>query len=896
MEQREDWYRLRANEVEAATSSNFLRGLSVDEVDKRREQNGWNELKAKKKTSRMKVFLSQFNDFMVFVLLGATAISAVLGEVVDAIAILLIILINGILGYIQENKAEESLNALKALSSPLVSVKRENEWVRLPARELVHGDVVKFQSGDRVAADLRIIEASSLSVEESALTGESLPVNKNASAIAGVDVTLADQDNMAFMGTLVTRGHGVGVVISIGMQTAMGQIASLIQDADEGETPLQLRLSHLGKVLIVVAFFLTLIVVVLGVYQGQELYRMFLAGVSLAVAAIPEGLPAIVTVALSLGVQRMIKRNAIVRRLPSVETLGCTNVICSDKTGTMTENKMMVTAIWTNGEMTHVTGEGYAPTGIFSRNEREVKLQNEQAITQLLAFGYLCNNAEINKKEKTYTLDGDPTEGALVCAAQKAGLTRNSLRANFTILQEFPFDSARKMMSVLVKDSYGRTLVITKGAPDIIVERCVSLWLSSRVQSLNEVFQKRIDTANNSMTSNALRTIAIAYREVGANEKVNSAQDAERNLIYLGIQGMIDPPRKEVAPAIAECRAAGIRTVMITGDHVRTAEAIAKEIGLLSEGGLVLEGKQLDLLADDEFQKIVDEVYVFARVTPEHKLKIVRTLQSLGHIVAMTGDGINDAPAIKQADIGIAMGITGTDVAKEASSVILLDDNFSTIKSAIKEGRNIYENIRKFIRYLLASNVGEILVMLFAMLLGLPLPLLPVQILWVNLVTDGLPAMALGLDKAESNLMNTPPRTSREGIFARGMTSRIITRGFLIGLITLIAFIIMNNQYPDDLQYAQTVAFTTLVFSQLLIVFDCRSEHSVIHRNPFGNLYLVGAVLISVLLMLVVLYYPPLQEIFHTETIHNKDWLLILGLAGIPTFLLAGFGLSSKKA
>ncbi|MGL4818994.1 MAG: calcium-translocating P-type ATPase, SERCA-type [Bacilli bacterium] len=882
------WYEMRSDEVERQIGANFHSGLSEFEVQARRKTHGANELVEQKKRPAWLVFVAQFNDFMVYILLGAMLISMFFGDWIDAIAIIAIVILNGVLGFFQEFRAEKSLKALKALAAPLVNVKREREWHKIPSRELVPGDVVKFGSGDRIGADLRIIEANNLQIEESALTGESVPSEKKQSAITEVDVQLGDQSNMAFMGTLVTSGTGVGVVIGTGMKTAMGRIATLMEDTNEMETPLQRRLQNLGKVLIVVALLLTLFVVGLGVYGGQDLIQMFLAGVSLAVAAIPEGLPAIVTVALSLGVQRLIKRNAIVRKLPSVETLGCTTVICSDKTGTLTENKMMVTHLYTNGRTYNVTGKGYEPEGNFYTRDATISLDRETAVMQLLTYGYLASNADLRLENERFILDGDPTEGALVCAAQKAGIKKSTLDQTFERVKQFPFDSARKMMSVLVRDRFGRQYVIVKGAPDVVLPRCTSVWHDGRTQRMSLRSMSMIEERVDEFTSGALRTIAIAFREVTGENRVQTAEDAESNLVFLGVQGMIDPPRKEVKRAVEECHEAGIKTVMITGDHRNTAEAIARELGILEDSSVVVEGKELDLLTQNELEEVVEDIAVFARVTPEHKLRIVRAFQTKGHVVAMTGDGVNDAPAIKQADIGIAMGITGTDVAKEAASLVLLDDNFTTIKTAIKEGRNIYENIRKFIRYLLASNVGEILVMLFAMMLGLPLPLIPVQILWVNLVTDGLPAMALGMDQPESNLMKVPPRNMKEGIFARGMAWKIFSRGFLIGVITLIAFIITNNMHPNNLEYAQTVAFTTLVFSQLLIVFDCRSERSILFRNPFENKYLVGAVLVSLLLMFVVIYYPPLQSVFHTQAIATREWLLIAGLAGIPTFLLAG--------
>ena len=888
------FHEMKIDQVEKVLETDFSSGLSQEEVMKRVKQHGLNELEEGEKQSALLLFFSQFKDFMVLVLLAATLISGLLGEYIDAIAIIAIVIINGCLGFYQERRAEKSLQALKELSAPMVSVLRDGKWIKIPSKDIVIGDVIKFASGDRIGADVRIIESKSLEIEESALTGESVPVAKHINPLSNPNPGIGDMENIAFMGTMITRGSGLGVVMATGMKTAMGQIADLLQNAEAQDTPLQRRLEQLGKILITVALLLTVLVVIVGVIQGHELYEMFLAGVSLAVAAIPEGLPAIVTVALSLGVQKMIKKNAIVRKLPAVETLGCASVICSDKTGTMTQNKMTVTHLWSGGNTWTVDGVGYQPQGKFYREEQNVHPRDEKSLQQMLIFGMLCNHSELALKDNDYILDGDPTEGALLVSAMKAGFERPKLLEEFTIINEFPFDSTRKMMSIHVQDKQGRHFIVTKGAPDVVLGICESILWDERTQYLNKESQSKVQEAINGLASQALRTIAIAYKPIPANTIILSDHEAEKKLTFIGVQGMIDPPRPEVKAAVKECKAAGIKTVMITGDHVITAKAIASQLGILTRKSKVLEGKALAEMSVEELEEVVDDVSVFARVSPEHKLKIVKALQNRGHIVAMTGDGVNDAPAIKAADIGVAMGITGTDVAKEASALVLLDDNFATIKAAIKEGRNIYENIRKFVRYLLASNVGEILVMLFAMLLALPLPLVPIQILWVNLVTDGLPAMALGLDQPEENVMKRGPRSPNEGVFSRGLGWKVVSRGFLIGLVTLLAFMIVYHNDPSQLPYAQTVAFATLVMAQLIHVFDCRSERSVLSRNPFGNQYLVWAVLSSLLLMLVAIYYPPLQPIFHTLPIAGKDWLLILGLSAVPTFLLAGSFLLRK--
>ncbi|WP_373895966.1 cation-translocating P-type ATPase [Virgibacillus natechei] len=882
------WYQLDVDRVEQKLHVTSNRGLNLKQVEQRRKQYGSNMLEGQKHTPRWLLFLKQFQDFMVLVLLAATLIAGLLGEYIDAIAIMVIVMVNGCIGYFQEQKAEKSLDKLKELSAPMANVLRNENWEKVNSRDVVVGDVVKINSGDRIPADIRIVKSNSMETEESALTGESLPVVKHATAIDSDSLEAQDQVNMGFMSTLVTRGSGVGIVVGTGMNTVMGQIASLMVSTKKMSTPLENKLAELGKILIVVALVLTALVVGVGVFQGHAVYNMFLAGVSLAVAAIPEGLPAIVTVALSLGVQRMIRKKAIVRKLSAVETLGSASVIASDKTGTMTENKMTVKEVYLNGRHIYVTGDGYDIRGDYFLEENKIDTDFPN-LERMLQYGVLCNNASLQVKKGKYNVDGDPTDGALLIAARKMGLTKEH-GAKYRIVKEIPFDSDRKRMSVIVEDENNMRFIITKGAPDVLLPRSAFYLDEGGRKDLNNAAKSNINKAVDQMAEKALRTIAIGMKPISKEASLNTAF-IEDDLTFIGLYGMIDPPRKKVQSAIEECRQAGIKTVMITGDHVKTASAIAQKLNLLPEHGRVLEGHQLNQLTVSELEDVIDDTFVFARVTPEHKLKIVKAFQEKGHIVAMTGDGVNDAPAIKASDIGISMGMSGTDVTKEASSLVLMDDNFATIKSAIQEGRNIYENIRKFIRYLLASNVGEILVMLFAMLLALPLPLVPVQILWVNLVTDGLPAMALGMDKAEEDVMKRRPRNPREGIFARGLGYKIISRGIMIGLVTLIAFMLTYQNNPENLVYGQTVAFTTLVMAQLIHVFDCRSESSIFSRNPFGNIYLVLAVLSSLLLLLVVIYWEPLQPVFHTTFLSLRDWMFILVLSALPTVL---FGYTKK--
>ncbi|AUM63434.1 calcium-translocating P-type ATPase, SERCA-type [Brevibacillus laterosporus] len=904
MKPNKPWYQVPLAEIPRMIGSDVQNGLTQEEAATRRQKYGKNQLAEAEKIPLYVVFMNQFKDFMVGVLVVATILSFFLGEYLDAIAIIAIIFLNGVLGFIQEAKAERSLNALKDMAAPMARVIRNGNLDMIPATLLVPGDLILLEAGDRVPADMRLINANRLEIEESTLTGESIAVMKTANVIESTGaVPLGDQKNLAFMGTMVAGGTGRGIAIEIGMSTEIGKIAHLINQADKIETPLQIKLEQLGKTLVWIALLLTIFVIVAGVWHGQELMTMFLSGVSLAVAAIPEGLPAIVTVALALGVQRMIKRNAIVRKLPSVETLGCASVICSDKTGTLTENKMTVTHLWHSGKSFDVTGNGYEPNGEITWQGKSIKATIDQGLTQICQIAEKCNNAKlVNAQQKersklilsknisTWNVIGDPTEGALLSLAYKA-LKEGKKQGDPTIrIDELPFDSERKMMSVVEQSPDGKTELLTKGAVEALLMNSSHIYWQGEIIPLTNAHRIEVAKQTEEMASRALRVLGFAYRSLQNYKSGENSSILETNLTFLGMVGMIDPPRQEVKSAIQLCRQAGIKTVMITGDHKITAEAIGRQIGLMPGGNShVLEGATIDEMTEEELMQTVEKVYVYARVSPEHKLRIVKALQNCGHIVAMTGDGVNDAPAIKASDIGIAMGITGTDVTKEAASLVLRDDNFTTIVSAVEEGRNIYDNIRKFIRYLLASNVGEILVMFFAMLMGLPLPLLPIQILWVNLVTDGLPAMALGIDPSEGDTMRHKPRKKHENIFARGLGWKIISRGFLIGTMTLGAFIVAYYENPNDLTHAQTVAFATLVLAQLIHVFDCRSEHSVFHRNPFSNKFLVWAVLSSMALVLVVIYWDVMQPIFKTTSLSLRDWALIFVAAGIPTFV-AGMG------
>ncbi|MFB5660622.1 calcium-translocating P-type ATPase, PMCA-type [Alteribacillus sp. HJP-4] len=866
------WHNQSIEELERLLDVRTEHGLDEKQAAMRLRKTGRNVLEENKKIPAWLLFLHQFRDTMILILLGATIVSAALGEYADAVTIIVIVMLNGILGFVQEQKAEKSLDALKELAAPSMTVKRSGHWKTIASSEAVPGDVVRLSGGDKISADMRLIEVQGLVVEESSLTGESYPVTKSPAPIRDEELAIADKQNMAFAGTLVVKGNAIGLIVATGMKTEMGKIAHLLGTASKSETPLQRRLSRLGNTLITAALLLTALVVVLGILQGEPMYKMVLAGVSLAVAAIPEGLPAIVTVVLALGVQRMIKRKAIVRELPAVETLGCATVICSDKTGTLTQNKMKVTSLW-------------------SWNKPNQKVNH----SRLLTYGLICNEAAITAAAENHYVSGDPTEMALIEAAAASDISAEKVFKNYKVIKQFPFDSVRKRMSVLVRLENGELQLITKGAPDVLLQLADRIDAKGIAEQLTVNKKRDWEKKVQSMAGKALRTIAVAYRPVSEKELSAELTKLERGLILAGVQGMIDPPRAEAMEAVKECRKAGIKTIMITGDHKDTAAAIAKETGILPKHGLTITGLQWKQASQREKQELMKRAYVFARVSPEDKLEIVNVLKSQGHIVAMTGDGVNDAPALKAADIGIAMGRSGTDVAKEASSLILGDDNFSTIRSAIKEGRNIYENIRKFIRYMLASNVGEILVMLFAVILGLPLPLVAIQILWINLITDGLPALALGLDQPERDVMKRPPRPPAESVFARGLGWKIISRGFVIGIVTLVGFMTALHEQPDDLIRAQTIAFATLVMAQLIHVFDCRAERSIFDRRPFENKYLAVAVLSSLILLLIVVYVPALQPIFHTTALTMKEWLLICGLAAIPTFAMAG-GVFLKKS
>ncbi|MEW5921803.1 MAG: cation-translocating P-type ATPase [Bacillota bacterium] len=861
------------------------RGLNKEEVRRRRVKYGDNIIQEKKRKGPAGILLDQFKDFMVLVLLGATLISGLLEEYGDALTIIAIVILNALLGFIQEYRSERSFAALKKLSAPRGVVLREENLAEISAEEVVPGDIIVLQAGDRVCADVRLFQAANLFVDESPLTGESQAVEKDASPLRSAPSSPGDAMNMVFSGTLVTSGNGRGVAVATGMETEMGRIATLIQEVEVHSTPLQRRLARLGKILVFCCLLLCCFVAVLGLWRGEDLYTMLLSGISLAVAAIPEGLPAIVTVALALGVQRMLKRKAIVRRLPAVESLGCATFICSDKTGTITQNKMTVKKVSAGGRNFEVSGDGYEPWGGFYQKRSQVNPLKDPVLSRVLLIATLCNNASFNEgkegKSSGPGICGNPTEGALLVCAAKAGLWRKKLERDYARVEEFPFNADKKYMSVICRHE-GEHQLMVKGAPERVLGICTAVLEGGEVKRLDDKRRRQILHEVELMAADALRTIAVAYGLLAAYHPGMQREDVEKELVFCGFFGLIDPPRPRIREAITSCRKAGIRVVMITGDHRNTALAIARQLNILLPGGSAVTGSELDNMSEAELSHRIENIQVYARVNPEHKLRIVRCLKSKGHIVAMTGDGVNDAPAVKEADIGIAMGLTGTDVTKEAASLVLSDDNFNTIVAAVEEGRSIYDNIRKFIRFLLGCNFGEILTMLLAMLWGLPLPLRPIQILWVNLVTDGLPAMALGVDPSGEDTMRRPPRSPAEGVFARGLWVKIISRGILIGGTTVIVFALSLNS-SAGLIYAQTMAVVTLVVTQLLHVFECRSEYLPFWEINFKeNIFLVLSVLVSFLLLLVIIYHPVMQQVFKTVTLYGRDWSFILAAATFP--------------
>ncbi len=855
-------YHEEGQKVVAELGSDMTNGLREAQVLKKREQHGENKLLEKKKKSTFQRFLDQFKDVMILILIVAAIISFVIAcvegepkEFFEPALILLIVIINAIMGVMQESKAEKALDALKNLSAPHARVIRDGKEMVVDAVELVPGDIIRLEAGDFVPADARLLRSVSLKSEESALTGESVPSEKDASLIIAEDAPLGDRTNMVFSGCSITYGTATAIVTATGMDTEMGKIANLLDNEEEGQTPLQKKLAQLGKYLGVLALAACAIIFVVGIANGIPALDIFMTAVSLAVSAIPEGLPAIVTIVLSIGVQRMVKKNAIIRRLPAVETLGSASIICSDKTGTLTQNRMTLVKAFSDG----------------SSQLEDITTQNSETIKKLLRYATLCCDGSVVFHGKEEKHIGDPTETAIVLAAHKNGMPKDDLNKQFPRLAEIPFDSDRKLMTT-VNQIDGKYIVIVKGAFDIMASRCIAGDI--------EAARKMNDT----MSKEALRVIAVSYKEIDSIPAEATPEELEKDLIFMGLVGMIDPPRPEAKAAVAICRKAGIKPVMITGDHVVTASAIAKELGIFVEGDRAITGAELDAMTDRELDEQVEQISVYARVSPENKIRIVKAWQRKNQVVSMTGDGVNDAPALKAADIGCAMGITGTDVAKGAADMTLTDDNFATIVDAVREGRGIYANIKKVVGFLLGTNIGEVVTVFVAMLLWHKSPLLSMQLLWINLVTDSMPAIALGMEPVESDIMDRNPKPKDEGLFAHGFGIRTVLQGVMFGALSLIAFYIGETQ-TGETAGGQTLAFMVLALSQVVQAYNMRSEHSLFKIGPFTNSKLNGAALISVMLVALVMF-TPLSTAFGLITLSAQQYLIGLGLIFVPLVIM----------
>jgi len=882
-----NWWELDIADIEKALGVNASSGLSLEEAEGRLRKYGPNQLKEKKGVSPVKIFLDQFKDFIVWVLAGAALVSGFLQEWVDAFAIIAIVILNSILGFIQEYRAEKSLAALKKLSSPNSRVIRAGSRQIISSHNIVPGDVIELEAGDNIPADSRLIWVTpNFTVSEASLTGESHPVAKTVLSLKEKEIPLADRGNMVYMGTSIASGKARAIVVETGMETELGNIAGMIQGADDNVTPLQKRLEAFGKFIVYICFGLVGLVFALELLRGSKLIDVFLTSVSLAVAAIPEGLPAVVTIALALGVQRMVKRHAIIRKLPSVETLGCATVICSDKTGTLTKNEMTVQAVYVNNVLFNVTGIGYDVKGEFTRDYKTIDPVDYPELKKLLSYAALCNGAELVQDKSGYKIIGDPTEGAMLSCAAKLGIRKKELEEKYSFIEEIPFDSERKKMTIVRRGDKGVTAFI-KGAPDVFLEDCAEIETSEGARKLEDKDKKDILAFNEKLASSAMRVLAIGYKVLDGIPESYSAEAIEKDLVFLGLVAMIDPAREEVKDAIQKCNTAGIRTVMITGDHRNTAVAIAKQLGFFKDSSIALTGEELDRLSDDDLYDRIENTPVYARVSPEHKLRIVKAWRKRGDIVAMTGDGVNDAPAVKEADIGVSMGITGTDVTKEVSDMVITDDNFASIVSAVEEGRGIYDNIKKFIHYLLSCNVGEILVMFISSLVGFPVPLLPIHILWVNLVTDGLPALALGVDPVSKDVMSRPPRKPDEPVITRENAFLMLWQGAFIAFCSLLAFSLVLFVEKEGLGRARTAAFIVLACSQLFHSFNCRNNKESIFKIGFlTNKKLIFAAIISFCLQMLVVYQPFLQTIFKTEPLGGLDWFLVIVISSFPLWAM----------
>jgi len=893
------------DEVLALLQAHLERGLTQKEAQERLQKLGANELTERPRPGFLALLWDQFNNYLVIILIIAAVISLALGEWVDSIAIMCIVVLNAVVGVIQESKAEQALAALKKMAAPNAQVIRDGHQITVPGRELVPGDLVVLEAGNYVPADLRLVSTVNLKVEEASLTGESVPVDKNAAVMLDKEIPLGDRRNSAFMSTMVTYGRGKGLVTGTGMNTQIGMIAEMIQSYEDEDTPLQQKLQQLGKVLGSGVLVICAVVLVYGLFRDthltdvfeigflnyleaeqKDIINLFMTAVSLAIAAVPEGLPAIVTICLALGMQQMIKRHALIRKLPAVETLGCATVVCSDKTGTLTQNEMTVVQGWTGGKRFKVTGEGYNPSGQFLLEDKPFETSADPDATLLLHGALLCNDALLDQKSDeagaaSWHIIGDPTEGAMAVAAVKAGFQRPDLEKALPRVQEIPFDSDRKRMTTIhsagAAAGYPPTFAFVKGAPDVVLELCTHIRENGQAVPLSEEKRREALDQNRDLASHALRVLGVAYRALDAVPDSPVPEAVEKDLTFVGLLGMIDPARPEVFEAVRVASGAGLKSVMVTGDHKETAEAIAREIGILRPGGLVLTGPEIERLSDAELASKAENLQVCCRVSPQHKTRIVDAMKANGHVVAMTGDGVNDAPALKRANIGVAMGITGTDVSKQTADMVLTDDNFASIVAAIEQGRIIYSNIRKFVYFLLACNVGEILIIFGAMLVGMPIPLRPVHLLWLNLVSDGAPALALGMEKGDPDTMKHPPRPPKEPVINRDMAIGIGVIALVDAVAILSVFHLGLQRYPGHLEAAQTIAFVTLCISELVRAFTARSEyHSLFSIGVFSNRWMVWAVGASLLLVLIVVYVPFLQPFFDTAPLTLEDWLMML--------------------
>lgn len=867
------WFNKSSQEVLDHFQTNISNGLTSEEAKKRLEKYGENKLEAKKGKTIAQMFFAQLKDTMIYILLGAAGISVLMKDYNEAIIILLVIMLNAVIGVAQEAKAEKALDALKKLSTPKALIVRDGSIIEIQSEHVVPGDVVVIDAGRYIPADLRLVESANLKIEESALTGESVPSDKSSDIINEKDVPLGDQKNMAFSSTLATYGRGVGIVVSTGMDTQIGKIAKMIDEAENEMTPLQKKLEEIGKLLGVGALIICGVMFTISLIQGRDMFEMLLTAISLAVAAIPEGLPAVVAIVLAMGVQKMIKKNAIVRKLPSVETLGSVNIVCSDKTGTLTQNKMTVIKFYANSSLKNLQD-----------------LNHEDPTEKLLLENLVaCNDATFSPENST----GDPTEIALLEAGVKFNIVKDEFLTNHQRVNELPFDSDRKLMSTVNKYD-NKFKVFTKGAIDNIIRICNRVYISGEIKTLTDEIKTLIMDASNNMSDDALRVLGAAFKELDSNDI--APQDLEKDLILIGMVGMIDPPRLEVKDSIKTCKKAGIKTIMITGDHKNTAFAIAKELGIAENIKDTITGSELDNLSDSELSEEIDHLRVFARVSPEHKVKIVKAFKAKGNVVSMTGDGVNDAPSLKTADIGVAMGITGTDVAKGASDMILTDDNFSTIVSAIEEGRNIFNNIKKSVMFLLSCNLGEIFALFVAILLNWAAPLKPIHILWVNLITDSLPALSLGVDPGDKSVMNDNPRDPKENFLKQGGIS-LVLNGVLIGVLTLFAFQFGLKKY-GNITHAQTMAFVVLSVSQLVHSLNMRhTEKSIFQVGLFTNKFLIFSILFGIFLQDIIITVPFLANTFGVFDLTMKDWLVVSGLSIVPLVIneIAKIFIRSKK-